>query len=118
MGLGRGAFTQEVPRQNGVGKREQLLQRPPLPRRGLWEGMVREALEHHVQLLHAAAAAPQEPPRLTVERGRGRSGLGRTSGDHVQLCRSMSIFLISTIARAGFRSFGHTSVQFMIVWQR
>jgi hypothetical protein len=116
MGLGRGAFTQEVPRQNGVGKREQLLQRPPLPRRGLWEGMVREALEHHVQLLHAAAAAPQEPPRLAVELG--RSGLGRTPRDHVQLCRSMSIFLISAIARAGLRSFGHTSVQFMIVWQR
>ena len=35
-----------------------------------------------------------------------------------QLCRSTSIFLISAIARAGLRSFGHTSVQFMMVWQR
>src|SRR5205823_14927210 len=116
VGLGRGAFPQQVRRQHGVGEREQLFERPPLPRAGAGEGMVCEALEHHVELLHAAAAAPEEPPRLGFERGGGGGGPGWC--DHVQLWRSTSIFLISAIPRAGFRSFGHTSVQFMIVWSR
>ena len=40
------------------------------------------------------------------------------SASACQLWRSTSIFLISAIARAGFRSFGQASVQFMMVWQR
>jgi hypothetical protein len=61
-----------------------------------------ESLEQYVELFQPAAAAPAD---TTFRRG-------------VQYWRSTSIFLISAIALAGFRSFGHTSVQFMIVWQR
>ena len=32
--------------------------------------------------------------------------------------RAIIIFLISAMALAGFRPFGHTLAQFMIVWQR
>ncbi len=32
------------------------------------------------------------------------------------ICRSTIIFLISTIAFAGFNPFGHVCAQFMIVW--
>lgn len=35
-----------------------------------------------------------------------------------QTTRSTSIFLISPIALAGFKPFGQTWAQFMIVWQR
>jgi len=47
-------------------------------------------------------------------------GIGQRSigVELAQCCRSTIFFLISAMARAGFRSFGHTSVQFMIVWQR
>src|SRR5207237_10067139 len=110
-------FTQQVPRQQGVREREQLFECPPLLRRGPRESLARETLEHHIQLLHSAAAAPPQAPCLGVQRP-GGGWLRVARGAHVQLCRSSSIFLISAIARAGFRSFGHTSVQFPIVWQR
>ena len=35
-----------------------------------------------------------------------------------QICRVTIIFLISAIALAGFRPFGQTCAQFMMVWQR
>lgn len=43
----------------------------------------------------------------------GRQVIGRD-----QTWRSACIFLISAIARAGERPFGHTLAQFMMVWQR
>jgi cytochrome P450 len=48
---------------------------------------------------------------------------GRTRGRRVQgaaphTTRSTSIFFTSAMALAGFRPFGHTWAQFMIVWQR
>ena len=46
----------------------------------------------------------------------GTLGRRERSSTHERLSR-MS-FLISTMARAGFKSLGHASVQFMIVWQR
>ena len=60
-------------------------------------------LEQDVELFHSAPAPPQQAAGLHIE--------GRLAQD----CRSTIIFLISAMARAGFRSFGHTSVQFMIV---
>jgi formate hydrogenlyase subunit 3/multisubunit Na+/H+ antiporter MnhD subunit len=41
-----------------------------------------------------------------------RTGFGRYTA------RVTIIFLISAMALAGFRPFGHTFAQFMIVWQR
>ena len=35
-----------------------------------------------------------------------------------QICRSTIIFLISAMAFAGFKPFGHVFEQFMMVWQR
>jgi hypothetical protein len=68
---------------------------------------VRIALEQDIELLHAPPATPKEAPPLAT------AGIGKP---HER--RSRSIFLISAMALAGFRSLGHTSVQFMIVWQR
>ena len=117
MGLRRGAVTQQVPRQQGVWELEQRFECPALLLGGVCKRLMSETLEHHIQLLHSAAAAPQQAPCLGIQRpGGGWPAVAR--GAHVQLCRSSSIFLISAIARAGFRSFGHASVQFMIVWQR
>ncbi len=53
-------------------------------------------LEERVELPHAAPALPRQT-------------------SPIQCSLSSSIFLISAIALAGFRSFGHASVQFMIV---
>ncbi|HEX4648664.1 MAG TPA: hypothetical protein VH111_07555 [Steroidobacteraceae bacterium] len=69
MGLWGRVSPEEVRRQQGIGEREQVFERLPLPGGGVGEGMVREPLEDHVQLLHASAATPQQPPRLRIERG-------------------------------------------------
>jgi len=39
-------------------------------------------------------------------------------GEEAYTTRSTSIFLTSAMALAGFRPFGQTWAQFMIVWQR
>ena len=71
---------------------------------GVWD-----TRQHHVELLHAAPAAPAQPPGFAAGRRPGRA----------QRCsRSTIIFLISAMAFAGLRSFGQASVQFMMVWQR
>src|SRR6185295_15244913 len=101
--VGRG-IPEQVVGQLGVGQVEKPRERPLFLRGGLLVTLPGEALEQHIQLLHAAAAAPEEPLRLV------RVG-------H-QCCLSSIFFLSSAIARAGFRSFGQASVQFMIVWQR
>ena len=62
------------------------------------------AREQHVEFLHAAPASPAKPR------------LGGVA--HGQPSPSRMRRLMSAIARAGFRSFGQASVQFMIVWQR
>src|SRR5207245_11178859 len=41
---------------------EEALESPALHRTGAGERFAREALENHIELLHAAAAAPQEAP--------------------------------------------------------
>lgn len=65
--------------------------------------------EEHVELLHAAPAAPaQARPQSPLL-------LRRAGADDAQCCRSAIISLISAIALAGFRSLGQASAQFMIV---
>ena len=66
---------------------------------GICEALCQIVLEQRIELAHAAPALPRQPTR-------------------VQCLLPASIFLISAIAFAGFKSFGHASVQFMIVWQR
>ena len=73
---------------------------------------LQEAQQQHVELLHSAPAAPAEAspfPLFVCRRVRRR---------RAQCCRSAIMRLISPMARAGFRSFGQASAQFMIVWQR
>ena len=74
--------------------------------------LLEPAQQDEVKLLHAAPAAPAQPGDFAV------CGLARVLGRRAQCCRSAIIFLISAMARAGFRSFGQASAQFMIVWQR
>src|SRR5450631_352284 len=59
--------------------------------------------EQHVQLPHPPPAAPAQLADLTAHQKRRRWAMS---------C------LISAMAFAGFKSFGHASVQFMMVWQR
>ena len=99
---------EQVLGQLRIGQLEQPLEPAPLPGVGLPEMRRRVTLEQHVEFLQPPPAAPQQPPSLGIER---RSHC-------LQLCRCTSIFLISAMALAGLRSFGHTSVQFMMVWQR
>ena len=62
----------------------------------------------------ARELAPAEPA--------GMIGIGRRSGRKLrnvaQAARSAISFLVSAIALAGFKPFGQTFAQFMIVWQR
>ena len=100
---GRG-IAEQVVGELRVGQVEKPRERALFLRRRLFISLPGEALEQHVELLHAAAAAPEEPTRLVLIAP--------------QCCRSIIFFLSSAIALAGFRSFGQASVQFLIVWQR
>ena len=64
-------------------------------------------LQQNIQLFHTPATPPQQAAAFRIQ--------GTVRGSHFQDWRSTIIFLISAMARAGFRSFGQTSVQFMIV---
>ncbi len=68
------------------------------------EAQVEPTHEQQVQLLHAAPAAPPQTALHLVR--------------HDYDPRFSSRRLMSAIARAGLRSFGQASMQFMIVWQR
>ena len=87
---------------------EQALERGTMTRRRTRVFEFQVLRQHLVEFAHAAPAVPAQPGAGRRVRVRGRA----------QCCRSAIIILISAIARAGFRSFGHASVQFMIVWQR
>ncbi len=78
------------------------------------------AFEQHIQLFHASATTPEKVPGMQIPRlaGRREAAVRGRRLDLGQVCRSTSIFFISAMALAGLRSFGQTSVQFMIVWQR
>lgn len=71
-----------------------------------------KAQQQDVELLHSAPAAPAEAPPFPLVVCR------RVRRRCAQCCRSAIMRLISPMARAGFRSFGQASAQFMIVWQR
>ncbi len=70
---------------------------------------LQESLKQYIKFLTAAPATPAQA---------GGNRLRLRLRHRCQCWRSTSSFLISAIARAGLRSFGHASVQFMIVWQR
>jgi len=73
---------------------------------------LQKAQQQDVELLHSAPAAPAEASPFPLVVGR------RFRRRCAQCCRSAIMRLISPMARAGFRSFGQASAQFMIVWQR
>ena len=107
---------QQIVGQFRIGEPEKLGKDPPLLGRCARQHGARKALKQNVQFLQAAAALPQQTATLRIEprHGRGMAG-GDSRARHAQLRRSISIFLMAAIALAGFRSFGHTSVQFMMV---
>ena len=72
--------------------------------------LLQVAQQQHVELAHAAPAAPAQLRLLAV--------VVRPCLRRAQCCRSAIIFLISAMAFAGFRSLGQACAQFMIVWQR
>jgi hypothetical protein len=124
LGLGGHPLPEQIIHQHRIRQLQEPGQRGPLLGGRCGKNAACEALEQHVQLLHATTATPQETASLSVECPRARQGLvihkpmTARAASACQLCRSTSIFLISAIARAGLRSLGHTSVQFMMVWQR
>ena len=69
-----------------------------------------EALQEHIQLQHAAAAAPLEFGQTDLARLRVRAVV------HSFFCTRRSLIL--PMARVGLSSFGQTWTQFMMVWQR
>lgn len=98
-GIGRSGILQQIVCKLGVGQAQQALECAAFVAGELGKIPIERALEQHVELLHATPAVPAQAPL-------------------VQCWRSAMSVLISAIAFAGFRSFGHASVQFMMVWQR
>jgi hypothetical protein len=117
MGLRVRVPAQEVPGQFRIGEPQQLGERTPLLGKGARQHGARKALEQNIQFLQAPTALPQQAAAFLIEprRGAGVACGGWRVPRHAQLRRSISIFLMAAIALAGFRSFGHTSVQFMMV---
>src|SRR5574337_98444 len=82
-----------------------------------------ESLEDQVVFQQAAPAAPLEPAerarvQQVIRRGFGVGWFHRVVDPVAQPARYTIISLILLIASDGFRPFGHTSVQFMMVRQR
>lgn len=96
----RGGTTYKIPEDLRILQFENARECVAIFRRRLRVVTLEIARQQDIELPHATPAAPPQ------------SGLG------TQCCRSAISFLISAIARAGFRSFGQASAQFMIVWQR
>ena len=67
-----------------------------------------------IQLSARSGTLPELEPGLR----RGDAAEGGEIGAEDQTRRSTIIFLISAMALAGDRPFGHVLAQFMIVWQR
>src|SRR5208283_4326556 len=79
---------------------QKLLEGVLMRRRSIAVALLDIARQQHIELSHAATAAPAQFAELAQWRRRAR------------------ICLISLIALAGLRSFGQASVQFMMVWHR
>ena len=88
---------QQVTVQYRVGKLQNLAKCGFIRVVVLWVALVQVANEKLVQFAHATPALPAK------------------TGFLAQYFRSASIFLVSAIASAGLRPFGHVCVQFMIV---
>ena len=97
--LGRQPPGQQV-LQFRIAALKQRFEARPLRGGSLTVAIVQVALKQQVQFPPPAAATPSQ------------------SGRPAQARRSSSLFLVSAMARAGLRSLGQASVQFMIVWQR
>lgn len=105
-------MAQEIGGQLWIGQLQKRGKCKPLGRARLRNASTRKAREQDVELFHTPPAAPQKPAPVELLAYWARG----TVATHEW--RSTSIFLISAMAFAGLRSLGHTSVQFMIVWQR
>ncbi len=88
---------QQVTVQHRVGKLQNFTKRGFIRVIVLWVAFVQVANEKLIQFTHATPALPAK------------------AGFLAQYFRSTSIFLVSAIASAGLRPFGHVCVQFIIV---
>jgi hypothetical protein len=102
-GVGGNRVTKQIVCQQRIRQLQESREHLPLPAVRDRQMSAYITLEKHVELFHATPAPPQQAAGFRVE------------GRFAQDCRSTIIFLISAMALAGFRSFGHTSVQFIIV---
>ena len=103
-----GSFTRYQIRDDlRIRQLEKLLEALTFCRIGLCPWPVEIAQQQQIEFFHAATA----PPDQTARRRRRRCG-------RAQWRRSAISRLISPMARAGLRSLGQASVQFMMVWQR
>src|SRR5450432_606759 len=90
-------------------------------RLGLRDGSaaIEQALDQQIVLEQAAPAAPaQLAQRAIVDRALRVHAIVDDAISVHQTARLTISSLILPIARVGFRPFGQTSTQFMIVWQR
>lgn len=101
----RGKAPHQMGKEVRILKLEQCFEGPALRLGGGRIIVFQIPREDHIEFPHAPAAAPAEPRQVRI-------------GLPAQCLRSAIIFLMSAIARAGFRSFGQASAQFMIVWHR
>jgi hypothetical protein len=69
LGLGGHPLPEQIIHQHRIGKLQEAGKRGPLLGGGCGENAAREALEQHIQLLHATPATPQETASLNVECG-------------------------------------------------
>ena len=69
LGLGGLPLPEQIIHQHRIGKLQEAGKRGPLLGGGRGENAAREALEQHIQLLHATTATPQETACLFVECG-------------------------------------------------
>src|SRR5256885_868678 len=105
--IGNGGIARCLPPQE-IGVDQRILHIKEPPKRLLLPGcrscvfLVEVAGQQYVELPHPPPAAPAQLADLTAHQKR----------------RCAMACLISAMAVAGFKSFGHTSVQFMMVWQR
>src|SRR3569623_194656 len=98
-----GVFQQQL-----IGVAQQTIEGALIVRRKVVVVVFEKILQQEIELQHAAAAVPGKARAL---RSGGRRGTVHT------MCFSISS-LISPMALVGLRPLGHTSTQFMMVWQR
>ena len=108
----RSLMAQEIRQQGWILKLKQRFKRATF---FFWGARVPPFQVPLQQLVELAHAAPRTPTQTREPEVRPALRLVRAIA---QCRRSAIIFLMSAMARAGFKSFGQASVQFMMVWQR